>query len=523
MRRLLLLGLAALLLAPAADAAPGFRYGVAAGEMTSTSALLWTRSNEPGRVRLFVWPAPREGDAAGADHADAVERARPRRPAPRPRAETGDALHLSLLDAATGRPRSQPAARSGPRRAPSADATVRFAFSGDADGTRDPKTGKPAYNGFQVYGRMAAERQRLQHQPRRHDLLRQRGRRRPAGAHRPGQVGEVQAEPRLRAPAQPPPRHRALQPLGRPRVHQRLHARRARRRDLRGGRDRVPRLRARLLLEPRTASTAPSAGASISSSSSSTSARSARRRCGAVVQRRPRADGAAGGAERVRRARAGAREAGAAGVPRRDRRPVPDDARRAPVRRLHARRSPPRPRPGRSSSTRCRSSSSTRSRTTAGRGTRPSGRSLLRFLQRERQERPLPHHRHARELRQRGPAAHARPGGPRSAPGSGRSSPGRSRRTRRTARSTRRSAGPGWARRSPPSSTSRRRRAGVGMACASARRLQLRRGEGDRRRGHRDAEGRDRGSSCARRPAAPAARTSSRRARPRCSTVRGAP
>ena len=38
------------------------------------------------------------------------------------------------------------------------NATVRFAISGDADGARDPSTGKPGYNPFQVYGRMAAER-----------------------------------------------------------------------------------------------------------------------------------------------------------------------------------------------------------------------------------------------------------------------------------------------------------------------------------------------------------------------------
>ena len=36
--------------------------------------------------------------------------------------------------------------------------TIRFAVTGDADGTIDPKTGKPAFNVFQVYGRMAAER-----------------------------------------------------------------------------------------------------------------------------------------------------------------------------------------------------------------------------------------------------------------------------------------------------------------------------------------------------------------------------
>ena len=41
--------------------------------------------------------------------------------------------------------------------APTADATVRFALSGDADATPGPD-GKPAFNGFQTYARMAAER-----------------------------------------------------------------------------------------------------------------------------------------------------------------------------------------------------------------------------------------------------------------------------------------------------------------------------------------------------------------------------
>ena len=40
-----------------AEAAPGFSYGVASGEITSTSVVLWTRSNELNPVRLFVWPA----------------------------------------------------------------------------------------------------------------------------------------------------------------------------------------------------------------------------------------------------------------------------------------------------------------------------------------------------------------------------------------------------------------------------------------------------------------------------------
>ena len=126
-----------------------------------------------------------------------------------------------------------------------------------------------------------------------------------------------------------------LQPLGRPRVHQRLLARRARRRDLRRRREGVPRLRARRRTRPRPGSTARSAGAGTSSSSSSTSARSAARRrppSAAATSRRPRRRPFA---TRSRRS------------PRRSRNPVPPaclaaiagpvahDARRPPVRRVH--------------------------------------------------------------------------------------------------------------------------------------------------------------------------------------------
>ena len=37
------------------------------------------------------------------------------------------------------------------------DRALRFAYTGDADGTRDPRTHRPGYNGFEVYRRMAAE------------------------------------------------------------------------------------------------------------------------------------------------------------------------------------------------------------------------------------------------------------------------------------------------------------------------------------------------------------------------------
>ena len=291
MRRPLVLGLAALALAPAAEAAPGFRYGVAAGEMTSTSALLWTRSNELGRVRLYVWPAPRKGmppvqiTLTPSNARDRVVQRRVHGLKPGTR-------YTYLFSTPYRRTEIAAGGTFWTAPAPSTGATVRFAISGDADGARDPKTGKPAYNLFQVYGRMAAERNHFNINLGDTIYSDSEVGGVPPALTDPGEVGEVQAEPRLRAPAQPPPRHRALQPLGRPRVHQRLLPRRARRRDLPGGRDGVPRLRAGHATRRQTASTGRSAGASTSSSSSSTSARSARprwaRRATATSPRRRR-------------------------------------------------------------------------------------------------------------------------------------------------------------------------------------------------------------------------------------------
>lgn len=157
MRRLLLAGLAALVLAPAAAAAPGFSYGVAAGEITSTSAVVWTRSNELGAVRLHLWPAPRKGmpfvqiDLKPTAARDRVVQRRVfgLRPNTRYTYMFSTPYRKSRI-AAGGEFRTAPAPGDGQ--------TIRFAISGDADGARDPRTGKPAYNLFQVYGRMAAER-----------------------------------------------------------------------------------------------------------------------------------------------------------------------------------------------------------------------------------------------------------------------------------------------------------------------------------------------------------------------------
>jgi alkaline phosphatase D len=156
-RRPVLAGLAALLLVPAADAAPGFSYGVAAGEVTATSALLWTRSNQAGPVRLHVWNYPGKGmpvvqidlQATRARDFTVQRRVHGLLPNRRYSYAFSAPLRQSRI-VSPGEFRTAPRA-SDPQ-------TIRFAISGDADGTSDPKTGKPAYNVFQVYGRMAAER-----------------------------------------------------------------------------------------------------------------------------------------------------------------------------------------------------------------------------------------------------------------------------------------------------------------------------------------------------------------------------
>jgi alkaline phosphatase D len=139
-------------LAVAADAqGPGFRYGVAVSEVTSSSAILWTGAPAAGRFALGV---ARAGDQDNPDIYDV-------------RATRSN--DLTIQRRVTG---LEPGTRytyaffkgerfsafgtfvTAPR--PTANETIRFAISGDADATPDDD-GKPAYS-FRVYARMAAER-----------------------------------------------------------------------------------------------------------------------------------------------------------------------------------------------------------------------------------------------------------------------------------------------------------------------------------------------------------------------------
>ncbi len=133
----------------AASASPpaGFAYGVAAGEITSTSAVLWTRASKAGSVSLVVSGGAQGGTVIARPSSDLTLQVRVTGLRP------GTAYRYSFsqgsLQTAGGSFKTAPAQ--------SANATIRFAFSGDADATAGPN-GKPGFNNFETYGQMAREK-----------------------------------------------------------------------------------------------------------------------------------------------------------------------------------------------------------------------------------------------------------------------------------------------------------------------------------------------------------------------------
>ena len=278
MRRLVVLPAAATLavgMATAHAAAPGFQYGVAAGQITATSALIWTRAPAPGRVRFAVFPATssvgvakfRSALAPKAGDQTATVGVYGLRPGTRYRyifEQRGARSQVGTFETAPAK---------------LAAATVRFAISGDADATPGAN-GKPGFNRFEVYGRMAAEGNDFNINLGDTIYSDSRDRRIAGRADGRREVGQVQARPRAAGAAQAPSLDRPVQPLGRPRVRQRLLAA-----PRTGRRSTTPGVEAFLdyapvdrgVPRPRPVQELP-LGEEPASSSSSTSARSARRR-----------------------------------------------------------------------------------------------------------------------------------------------------------------------------------------------------------------------------------------------------
>ncbi len=134
-----------------AAGAAGFGFGVAAGDVTTTSARLWTRSDETGRVTLRLsrkgHVVQRYNSRADPANDNTVQvRAHDLRPGTRYRY----AFQIGERVSDTGVFETAP----GPR----LRRTISFAFSGDADGAPAPGSSGPFYNHFEVYARMNAER-----------------------------------------------------------------------------------------------------------------------------------------------------------------------------------------------------------------------------------------------------------------------------------------------------------------------------------------------------------------------------
>jgi alkaline phosphatase D len=145
-------GIGVLALAAALAGNP-FSLGVAAGEITPTGAFLWGHAT-PGPVRLEV---ARDTTFRGV----VVRRAA--------RADAGrdGTIHVRVAHLLPGRVYYYRFVRGGSASTvgrfatapqPAQAVTIRFAVSGDADATPAPGTSKPFYNRFEVYARMAAER-----------------------------------------------------------------------------------------------------------------------------------------------------------------------------------------------------------------------------------------------------------------------------------------------------------------------------------------------------------------------------
>lgn len=143
-----LAGLLAALAGP--PAAAGFSLGVAAGDVTPRTAVLWTRAPAAGPVELVL-------DGGG------------QRRVVRRTVDTGSDLTVSfrvrgLRPATAYRYRFRQGAQRSPSgsftTAPRAGAAVpvTFTWSGDSDGALDPRTGEPGYGPFPVLWSAAAER-----------------------------------------------------------------------------------------------------------------------------------------------------------------------------------------------------------------------------------------------------------------------------------------------------------------------------------------------------------------------------
>ncbi len=309
--------------AVAAKDSAGFAYGVASGEVTPTSAKLWTRAPSAGTVTLTVVEATKK-PTVRTFTLRAVAGQRPDGAARRHRPRAVDRVSLHVCAAGLGRRQCTGVVPDRAEGEHECEGAVRHLRRRRRNTRAEWEAGLQQLRDVRPDGRRA---QRLQHQPRGHDLLGQRSRRCQAGADRPREVGEVQARAGTPGAAATPGGREPGQPARRPRVHQRLLGAGVRQAALSRGREGVHRLRAGLVeARERVLPHLP-----LGQEPRALRARRAfvpQRQGREAVRQRPRADGPGCRASGVRDTRTVACQPGPTGVPHRDQRSVPDDARR---------------------------------------------------------------------------------------------------------------------------------------------------------------------------------------------------
>ena len=145
-------GLAAL---PAGAAAKGFSYGVTATEVTQNSATVWTRADKRAKVLVEL---SRDRKFGNKDD---------RRKQVTPKSADDNTLqvkfgglspnHQYRYRFSQGKKRRSTLGKFKTAPTEKQNATIRFAFSGDADAQRATGKTEPFYNNFQIYQRMASE------------------------------------------------------------------------------------------------------------------------------------------------------------------------------------------------------------------------------------------------------------------------------------------------------------------------------------------------------------------------------
>lgn len=130
----------------------GFDFGVAAGEVTSTSAVLWTRSAKAG-VGTVSYSTNRRLRGAKVKRVRADRRDDKTVSA---RVRALDANEVYYYRFQFGNRRSEIGRfRTAPGR--SNNVTIEFAYSGDADAQAQTRGGRPFWNNFEIYKRMLRE------------------------------------------------------------------------------------------------------------------------------------------------------------------------------------------------------------------------------------------------------------------------------------------------------------------------------------------------------------------------------